>query len=69
MVETHATPIEPGRSAVIETTLATSDRSQFLPFMNGFARFVRPVIEKRARRLWVEDGAYAERRYELRQVE
>lgn len=69
VVETHATPIEPGRSAVIETTLATSDRPQFLPFMNMFARFVRPVIESRARRLWVEDGAYAERRYELRQAE
>jgi isorenieratene synthase len=67
VVETHATPIEPGRSAVIETTLATSDRPQFLPFMRAFGRFVRPVIEKRARRLWVEDGAYAERRYELRQ--
>jgi isorenieratene synthase len=69
VVETHATPIEPGRSAVIETTLATSDRPQFLTFMNTFGRFVRPVIEKRARRLWVEDGEYAERRYELRQQE
>ena len=69
VVETHATPIEPGRSAVIETTLAASDRPQFLTFMNTFARFIRPVIEKRARRLWVEDGEYAERRYELRQQE
>ena len=66
VVETHATPIEPGRSAVIETTLATSDRPQFHMFMNTFARFVRPVIEKRALRLWVEDGEYAERRYEIR---
>ena len=69
VVETHATPIEPGRSAVLETTLATSDRPQFLPFMKVFGRWIRPVIEKRARRLWVEDGAYAERRYELRQQE
>jgi len=37
--------------------------------MNAFARFVRPAIEKRAKRLWVENGAYAERHYELRQVE
>lgn len=66
VVETHATPIEPGRSAVIEATLATSDRPQFHLFMNTFARFVRPVIEKRALRLWVEDGQYAERRYEIR---
>lgn len=66
VVETHATPIDPGRTAVIEATLATSDRPQFHPFMRTFARFVRPVIEKRALRLWVEDGAYAERRYEIR---
>lgn len=67
VVETHATPIEPGRCAVIEATLATSDRPQFHWFMNAFGRFVRPAIEKRARRLWVEDAAYAERRYELRE--
>ena len=69
VVETHATPIEPGRTAVIEATLAASDRPQFHWFVNAFGRFIRPVIEKRARRLWVEDGAYAERRYELRQME
>lgn len=69
VVETHATPIEPGRSAIIEATLAASDRPQFHWFMNSFSRFIRPVIEKRARRLWVEDAEYAERRYELRQEE
>lgn len=68
VVETHATPIEPGRTAVIEATLATSDREPFHMFMRAFGRFIRPLIEKRARRLWVEDGAYAERRYELRQA-
>jgi isorenieratene synthase len=67
VVETHATPIEPGRSAVIEATLATSEREGFHAFMRWFGRFVRPTIERRARRLWVEDGAYAERRHELRQ--
>lgn len=66
VVETHATPIDPGHSAVVEATLATSDRPQFHTFMNTFSRLVRPVIEKRALRLWVEDGAYAERRYEIR---
>ncbi|MEM7417259.1 MAG: DUF5914 domain-containing protein [Gemmatimonadota bacterium] len=69
VVETHATPIDAGRSAVIEATLATSDRPQFHVFMNTFERFVRPVIEKRARRLWIEDGQYAERRYQIRMSE
>ena len=69
VVETHATPIEPGRCAVIEATLAASERPQFHWFMNAFGRFVRPAIEQRARRLWVEDAAYAERRYELRRME
>lgn len=66
VVETHATPIEPGRSAIIEATLAASDRPQVHTFLGIFGRFIRPVVEKRARRLWIEDGAYAERRYELR---
>jgi isorenieratene synthase len=66
VVETHATPIEPGRSAVIEATLAASDRPQFHSFFRAFGGLMRPTVEKRARRLWVEDGAYAERRYELR---
>ena len=29
VVETHATPIAPGRTAIIEATLATSDRPGF----------------------------------------
>ena len=66
VVETHATPIEPGRSAVIEATLAASDRPQFHSFFRAFGGLMRSTVEKRARRLWVEDGAYAERRYELR---
>jgi isorenieratene synthase len=60
-VETHATPIAPGRSAVIETTLATSDRPGFAVALRA-ARFIRPLIERAAARLWVEDIAYAERR-------
>jgi isorenieratene synthase len=70
VVETHATPLGVGtdgrpRTAIIEATLATSERA-------GFARalaarhVLRPFIEARARRLWVEDAAYAERAYALR---
>jgi hypothetical protein len=65
VVETHATPIAPGKTAIIEATLATSDRAGF-----GLARFaaraLRPLIQGRARRLWREDVAYAERLYNLR---
>lgn len=65
VVETHATPIEPGRCVVTEATLATSDRPGFR-FARRFAPLVRRMIERRAARLWVEDVAYAERRYALR---
>ena len=65
VVETHATPLGEGRSAVIEATLATSERAGFA-LAQRVSRFVRPFIEKRAARLWVEDIAYAERRYALR---
>jgi isorenieratene synthase len=66
VVETHATPIEPGRTAIIEATLAASDRPQFLPFMKMLGGVMRPLMLKRADRLWLEDAAYAERRYALR---
>jgi isorenieratene synthase len=65
VVETHATPIEPGRTLVIEATLATSDRPGFR-HARKLQRFIRPFIERSARRLWVDDAAYAERLYELR---
>lgn len=64
VVETHATPVNETHSAVIEATLATSDRPGFRHAL-GLARFIRPLIEKRAGRLWVEDLAYAERRRAL----
>ena len=66
VVETHATPLEPGRTAVIEATLATSDRALF-PLLSRLGRVARPLIEARAARLWVEDCAYAERTYALRE--
>jgi len=65
VVETHATPLDADRSAVIEATLATSDRLGFGAFRR-LGRAVRPLIERRAARLWVEDCAYAERTYALR---
>ena len=61
VVETHATPIDENRCAVIEATLATSDRPQF-NYVLPLARWARPWLEKRAARLWIEDVAYAERR-------
>ncbi len=67
VVETHATPIETeGRSAVVEATLATSERPGFAFAATWLSRLVRPVVEARAARLWVEDLAYAERRRALR---
>ncbi len=65
VVETHATPIEPGRTLVVEATLATSDRAGFR-HARKLQPLIRPFIERSARRLWVDDAAYAERLYELR---
>jgi len=65
VVETHATPLGPGRTAIVEATLATSERPGF-----GVARraapLLRPVLQWASRRLWVDDAAYAERLYALR---
>lgn len=70
VVETHATPIGVDRdggpvTVVTEATIAYSARSGF-----GVARWmaavVRPAMRHTARRLWVDDLAYAERRYRLR---
>ena len=65
VVETHATPIDAGRTRVLEATIATSDRPGFA-WAQRFSPLVRRMIERRAARLWVEDVAYAERRYALR---
>ena len=66
VVETHATPLRAGRTAVIEATLATSERALFLKALAA-RTLVRPLIQARARKLWVEDTEYAERTYALRQ--
>lgn len=65
VVETHATPVAPGRTAIIEATLATSKRVQFR-LAEPLRPLMRPLIERMARRLWVDDAAYAERLYQLR---
>jgi hypothetical protein len=50
---------------VIEAVFATSDRPGFR-FARLGARWLRRLIERRARRLWHEDAIYAERLYALR---
>jgi isorenieratene synthase len=65
VVETHATPIGAGRTAVIEATLATSERVGFGAAIAA-APALRPIMAWAAKRLWTEDAEYAERLYELR---
>lgn len=65
VVETHATPLDAERTAIIEATFATSERKGFGHVL-FLRRLVRPFIERAARRLWVDDAAYAERLAELR---
>lgn len=65
VVETHATPLGPGRTAIIEATLASSTRRGFAVARRS-APLLRPFIEWAAHRLWRDDAAYAERRYAVR---
>ncbi|WP_051773365.1 DUF5914 domain-containing protein [Saccharothrix sp. NRRL B-16314] len=65
VVETHATPLDDGRTAVVEATIAQSDRRGF-GLVRRVAPAVRPVMRWAAARLWRDDLAYAERRYALR---
>jgi hypothetical protein len=51
---------------VTEATIAYSDRPGF-QVARWLSPLVRPGIRHTARMLWVDDLAYAERRYELRQ--
>jgi isorenieratene synthase len=66
VVETHATPVSPGRSAVVELTLATSDNPRFWPVVKTIGRALRPLVRRAAQKLWTDDAAYAERRFRLR---
>lgn len=65
VVETHATPLADGRTAIVEANLATSARAGFRA-ARLFTPWMRLLVERSARRLWRDDAAYAERLYELR---
>ena len=68
VVETHATPIAPGATMLVESSIAGSDRPGFayLRHVPAIGRALQPLIAMRARKLWVDDAAYAERRYTVR---
>ncbi|MFZ2176864.1 MAG: DUF5914 domain-containing protein [Rhodococcus sp. (in: high G+C Gram-positive bacteria)] len=70
VVETHATPLGPGsdgrpRTAVIEAVIADSPRRGFVVARHA-SRAVAPLLRRAATRLWRDDLAYAERRYQQR---
>ncbi len=70
VVETHATPMGSGpdgrpRVAVIEATVATSQRTGFRTARRAGA-LITPLMRYAATRLWRDDLAYAERRYQRR---
>jgi nitrite reductase/ring-hydroxylating ferredoxin subunit len=70
VVETHATPMGVDESGepltmITEATIAYSDRPGF-QVARRLGPLLRPAMKRTARRLWVDDLAYAERRYELR---
>jgi hypothetical protein len=68
VVETHATPLRGDQTAITELTVANSDRIGFA-IARGLRPFLQPLVEYAARRLWIEDAAYAERLYALRHAE
>lgn len=70
VVETHATPLAPdalGRPVTMmtEATIAYSPRKGF-GVARQVAALMRPAMKRTQARLWVDDMAYAERRYLLR---
>lgn len=70
VVETHATPLGPGRDGrprtrVTEAVIATSRRPGF-SLARTAAPVLRPLMRRTAGRLWRDDLAYAERRWHLR---
>jgi hypothetical protein len=70
VVETHATPLGPDergrpRTAVVEAVVAASDRRGFAA-ARAAAPLLRPLMRTAAARLWRDDLAYAERRWQLR---
>ncbi|MFE9853084.1 DUF5914 domain-containing protein [Streptomyces sp. NPDC005576] len=70
VVESHATPLGTDtagrpRTAVVEAVVAASDRRGFA-VARAAAPLLRPLMRASAGRLWRDDLAYAERRWELR---
>ncbi|MFF2013225.1 DUF5914 domain-containing protein [Streptomyces sp. NPDC058195] len=70
VVETHATPLGTDRAgrprtAVIEAVIATSQRPGFTAALRA-QPLLRPLVRAAAGRLWRDDLAYAERRWQLR---
>ncbi|KMS92086.1 2Fe-2S ferredoxin [Streptomyces regensis] len=70
VVETHATPLGPDRlgrprTAVTEAVVAASDRLGFAVARRA-APLLRPLVRAASGRLWRDDLAYAERRWQLR---
>ncbi|TAM64647.1 DUF5914 domain-containing protein [Mycobacterium sp.] len=70
VVETHATPMGSGpdgrpRTAVLEATIAHSDRPGFAR-ASRVAPLIAPFMRYAATKLWRDDLAYAERRYQVR---
>ena len=70
VVESHATPVGRGpdglpRSAVLEAVIAHSDRPGFAHTRRA-APLITPLMRYAATRLWRDDLAYAERRYQVR---
>lgn len=68
LVETHATALGPGRTQVLELSMACSDRPNFSRLAPVLRPLLVPWLKRRAARLWTEDCAYAEARYRLRQA-
>ncbi|WP_199253616.1 DUF5914 domain-containing protein [Mycolicibacterium mengxianglii] len=71
VVETHATPLGPGRdglprTAVVEAVVAHSDRPHFGTALLAASPMIKFVMGRSAKRLWRDDLAYAERLFELR---
>ncbi len=70
IVETHATPMGSAtdgrpRTAVLEATIGYSDRPGFQRASRA-ATLITPLLRYAATRLWRDDLAYAERRYQVR---
>ncbi len=70
VVETHTTPLDSGvdghpRTCVIEAVIADSPRRGFA-VARRVHRALSPVLRSAAIRLWRDDLAYAERRYQQR---